>query len=215
MSETAEYIGQARAAVEAVNAAEQAARAARSKIAELQRLERSEQDEREKLRALEDEAEALRQLDGEDAAPADKDRLKRLAQLDKSVPARAAAIRIQQGRVATAEEELRKARAALASPALHVIAELQRNATDAIRSIVAQLAPEFAQLIAADQIRNALLGDRFTVPDGCPLPIGGLRIVENLSKALPDRLKAPELADRLLFDAASAVSSEILTQIKG
>lgn len=212
---TAEYIGQARAAVEAVNAAEQAARAARSKIAELQRLERDEQAEREQLRALEDEAEALRQLDGADAVPVDKERAKRLAALDKSVPARAAAIRMQRDRVAAAEDELRVARATLAGPTLNVIAELQRDATEAIRSIVAQLAPEFSRLVASDQIRNALLGDRFTVPDGCPVPIGGLRIVENFNKSLPDRLKAPELADRLLFEAAHAVSSEILKQIKG
>jgi hypothetical protein len=211
----ATYIAQAREAVDAVAAAEGATNAARGKLAGLQRLERAEQAEREELRALEDEAEALRQLDGEDAAPVDKERAKRLAALDKSVPARAAAIRLQQGRLATAEAELRQARNALAAPALHVIAEMQQDATDSIRAILAQLAPEFSRLVAADQIRSALLGERFTVPEGCPVPIGGLPIVQAIVKALPDRLKPPELAERLLFDAAQAVSSEIIAQIKG
>lgn len=210
-----EHIAQARAAIEAVAAAEQVAGDARAKIAELQRLERSEQAEREKLRELEDEAEAMRQLDGEGAAPVDAERVERLAQLDRSVPARVAAIRIQRERVDTAEATLQKSRGVLAGPALHVIAEMQADATAAIRSIMAQLAPEFARLIASDHIRNNLLGERFAVPAGCPLPIGGLRTVETFAKALPDRMKPPELANVLLFEAANAVSSEILNQIKG
>src|SRR4051812_34886930 len=110
MNNTADYIGQARAAVNAVATAQDAASAASLKLLELERLERAEQAEREELRALADEEEALRQLDGVDAAPVDTNRPKRLAALDKSVPARAAAIRMQQGRVAMAEAELRQAR---------------------------------------------------------------------------------------------------------
>ncbi len=216
MIETADYIAQARVATKAIEACEQASRAARSKIIELQILERSEQAEREDLRQIEDEDEALRQLDGDEAVPVNKERLSRLAVLHKSVPARAAAIRIQQGRVAAAEIALLKARTDLTRPVLHVIAEIQRNATDVIRGSMAQLAPEFAQLIAAYQIRHELLGDKFSIPDeDCPLPIDGLRIVQNFNKSLPDRLKVPELVDRLLSDAASAVYSEIISKIKG
>ncbi|SLJ88357.1 hypothetical protein [Novosphingobium mathurense] len=209
------YIEQARAAVDAVTEARAAVSAADAKLTELRRLERTEQDEREQLRAEEDEAEALRQLDGDTAAPENRRRLKRLAELDKSVPARAAAIRLQLGRLGTAAAELRQAQNALTAPVLHVIAELQRDASESIRSILAQAAPEFSRLIAAEQIRNALLGDRFAVPEGCPVPIGGLKIVRTFSESLPDRIKAPELTETLLFEAAHAVSSEIIKQIKG
>lgn len=210
-----EHIAQARAAIEAVAAAEHAARDARAKIAELQYLERTEQAERENLRELEDEAEALRQLDGDGAVPIDAERAKRLTKLDRSVPARVAAIRMQRERVDAAEASVKQCRALLATPALHIVAEMQIEATDAIRSIVAQLVPAFARLIASDHVRNALLGERFAVPAGSPIGIGGLRTVEAIVKALPDRLKPPELANVLLFEAANAVSTDMLSQIKG
>jgi hypothetical protein len=59
-----------------------------------------------------------------------------------------------------------------------------------------------------------LLGDRFAVPEGVPPPIG-LNLVGAFLKALPERLKPPELADRILLEAADTISSETIAKIKG
>ena len=215
MSGELPWLNDAAAAYADVTSAEVDHTAARAKLEELRSLEASEQRERENLRLLEDEDEALRQLDGDATAPPNKRRGKRLAQLDKSVPGRAAALRLQQGRIGTAEGKLRVARAALAAPTLQLIGQMQTEAADAIREILVALAEPLTKLLVADRIRQSLLGDRFTVPVGCALPIGGTQVVKGLTAAIPDRFRPPELTDRLLIEASEALASNIIAEIKG
>jgi hypothetical protein len=215
MSGNLAWLDDAAASFADVASAEANLTAARAKLDDLRRLEVTERQEREELRELEDEDEALRQLDGDAAAPLNRRRAKRLAQLDKSVPARGAALRLQQDRIRTAEGELKVAQAALAVPILQMIAQMQTEAAKAIREGLVSLAAPMTKLLATDHIRVSLLGPQFTLPEGCSPPIGGTQIVRSLTSAVPDRLRPPELADRLLFEASEALSGDIIAQIKG
>lgn len=191
------------------------ARRERAKLAELELQQRNSEEERHSLRAQEDRDAAIRLIDGEDAAPKKPRRASKLARLDDDAAAVAAAIQIQKRRVADAELEAGKPYAPFVGSVLELMADVQGDALTEARSALSNLAPIFARLVAADQIRAATIGERFALPKGAEAPFSGLTTVRTFSKAIPDRLRPPELAELSLFGAAHLISSPIITEIKG
>ncbi len=205
---------QARAAVGAVAAAERELASAETKLSGFCRLSRTEHAEREQLRRIEDENAAVRELDKRAFTPADTDRTQRLAILDKSVPACTAAIAIQREQVENAKAQLVKAKAALALPVLEMANDIQGDAIEGIRALLAQLAPHYAKFIAADQIVRVTLGERFPVPKGATVPMGGVAVVSRTLKPLPERLLPDALNLSDILAAAGKISGEIVNSLK-
>lgn len=204
---------EARAAVRAVAKAERNLAKSERKLTEFCSLSRLEHAERERLRQMEDDSLAVRQLNSRPATSADMERVERLATLDKSIPACTAAIAIQQGEVAAATADLRTAKAALAAPVLAMACEMQNGAIEGIRAALSQLAPHYAEFIAAHQVVRATLGDRFPVPTGSTVPMGGMTIVERNLKPIPVRLRPDELTLSALAEAAGNISGEIIAAL--
>jgi hypothetical protein len=213
MMETA-AIERARQAAAQLATAQTAATTARSKAAELKSEDRRNQAERERLRAEKEADDALRLLDGEDAVPRKPRRDGRLAKLDAEAAAHAAALRLQERRVAEAEAAASAPHLTFVREVLELISGQQSEATAAARAILANLAPVLANLLAADQIRAATIGDRFPMPPGACPPFRGLTVIKNFAAAIPDRLRPPELTERQLLDAAHAISSAVISQIR-
>lgn len=209
-----EHITKARRAHRAIVAALAAVEAAEGKLRELQAADKADRAERDRLQAEADTAEALRALDGDEAAAPDGGHSERLATLAKAIPARTAAIKMQQDRVAEAEAALRAIRVDLADPVIRHVSEMQQAAVDRVREKLAELAPDFAALVAADQIRDALLSERFIVPDGCPMPIGGRFIFDAFAEHLPKRLQVENLRETTL-SAAREMAGQAITNITG
>jgi hypothetical protein len=79
---------------------------------------------------------------------------------------------------------------------------------------LAGLAPHFARLIAADQIRAATIGERFPMPPGAAPPFSGLAVIRAFIKEIPARLRPAELSEHQLFAAAHEISADIIQAIK-
>lgn len=220
----ADAIETARVASCGVHAARAAAASERNKAADLElRLEAAERA-RERLRTEKDEHAARRLLDdatgdkphGNSAdARSAKARDERLADLDEEIPALAAAIKLQSSRIATAQGAIAAPQLPFVAAVLDVDADMRGEAVNDIRNGLAALAPAFARLVAADQLRSATIGDRFTLPDGCSPPIGGVPLFRSFAKGVPERLRPPELTETALFAAAHEISREIIVYIKG
>lgn len=212
---SAEQIERAVQARRNIDAAEENARQARATLAELKAAERSEEIERERLRKEKLQDDARRLIDGEGAVPQKTRRDNRLLKLDGDAAARAAAIQIQENRVADAEAVAAAVRAPLIAAILEALPPAQISAVEQARECLASVAPALAHLIAIDQISAATIGERYAVPRGAMPPFCGLTVVRNLVKALPDRLRPAEMNEDRLFEAANEISNPIIQQIKG
>src|SRR3989344_301953 len=208
-------IDAARAAQQDVAAAQARATEERNKFRGLRGENGREQAERERLRSEKEQDDALRLIDGEDAVPKRSRRDNRLAKLDEEAAAKNAAIRIQELRAAEADNAARLPQMPFIASVLNIAAEVQGDGVEAVRSALAGLAPTFARLIAGDQLRGALLGDRHAIPPGASPPFSGITVLRNTVKAIPERLLPSELSEERLFEAAREISSDIINQIKG
>lgn len=170
---------------------------------------------RARLQELEDRDAAIRLLDGDDVAPAKPNRATQIANLTKRIPALAAALPEQDNRIAALQRELATHRAPLVIAMFAVVSAIQEPAASSANEGLAALAPALSELLAADIVRAATIGDSFAIPDGCVPPFGGRVIVETFLKALPKRLRPPELDNDRLFAAARGRAAEILNQING
>lgn len=138
-----------------------------------------------------------------------------LRELDDEIPALEVAIGLQEQRQRDAEAAVAVPRLQLVEVVLERAAERQAACLEQTRSILAQLATPLAVLIAEDKIREALIGDRFPVPNGVNPPFGGLRAAMTLLEALPPKMRPSELAERLLFEEAHNLASATIAEIKG
>lgn len=211
----AEALSTAVSAFANILAAEDRVAQERAKQVQLDIEQDNDTAERDRIRRQEDEAKALRHLDGESAVPKRPRRVARLAALDEQIPARAAAMRLQERRISEAEAALVEPKQALVGPVLDIVSHLQGTAVGNSREVLATLADPFTRLIAADQIRQATIGDRFAVPDGRKAPFSGPIAIRKFVNAIPDRFRPPELEEHRLFDGAHAISSAIIAQIQG
>lgn len=207
-------IDRARQAFSELCAASDAATMERDKLATFQVEQREKDEERKRLRAELEEEEAIRLIDGDDAAPRNPRRDGKLAKLDREAAARTAAIRLQETRVQAAAAAAKQPQVPFVSALLDVVADVQGDALESAKEAIAALAPHFAKLIAADQIRNATIGESFPMPAGVTPPFGGLQTVRKFAKEIPARLRPAELSERALFDAAHEISAEIIRAIK-
>lgn len=205
----------ARSAHADVVAAQTHARAERDKLTELKSTQQRDQVERDRLRAEKEEDDALRLIDGENAVPKRTRRDNRLAKLDEDAAAKSAAIRIQEKRVEQAEAAAALPQAPFISAILNIATAIQGNGVANVRAALGSLAPTFARLVAGDQLRGALLGDRHPVPAGAAPPFSGLTVMRNTVNAIPERLRPPELTEQRLLEAAREISADIINQIKG
>lgn len=208
-------IDQARGAQRDLGEAQSSAAAARDKLAEMVAAQSSDQAERDRLRREKEQDDALRMIDGEDAVPKKARRDNRLAKLDEDAAAKTAAIRLQQLRVTNAEAAAILPHPHFVGTILAVAAAVQGDAIDESRRALATLAPAFARLIAADQIRSATLGQRYPVPNDAAPPFSGLTVIRNCIKAIPGRLLPPELVEQHLLTIAHEISSDTIRRIKG
>jgi hypothetical protein len=186
----------------------------RTKLSKMSRDQALEQQERVTLRDEEDRDASIRLLDGDEAAPRNTKRINRLAKLDETAPVHSVAIRLQVSRVQAAETAALEAEGLLIAPVLDLVDHMQTDAQGTLRQALAELSEPLAQLVAADQIKNATIGERFSVPAGRSVPFGGLAVVRSFLKSLPERLRPPDLDEQKLFDAAHQISSKILNEIK-
>lgn len=210
-----DLIESARGAQAAVRDAQAAVRGERDKLAEMKISQQRDQVERERLRSEKEHDDAVRLIDGESAVPKRTRRDNRLARLDEEAAAKSAAIRIQQNRVTEAEAAAALPETPFVAAVLDIAAAVQGDGVDAVRTALATLAPTFARLIAGDQLRGSLLGDRHAVPSGAAPPFSGLTVLRNTVNAIPERLRPPELTEQRLLEAAREISSDIILQIKG
>ena len=187
----------------------------RSRVAELKLKQRQDDGERDHLRLVEERDAAVRLLDGEDAAPRKTRRVNRLARLNAEAPALAAAIVQQEARVADAEGAVEAPRQPFVAATLAIVEDLQQAAVAEAREKLSELLPVAARLIAADQLRLALIGERFPMPRDRIPPFRGLSLVRAFVEAIPERLLPPALAETRLLDAAREISSDIIKQVKG
>lgn len=208
-------IDAARSAQQEVAAAQARATEERHKLRALRSEYEREQVERERLRSEKEQDDALRLIDGEDAVPKRSRRDNRLAKLDEEAAAKNAAIRIQEARATEADNAARRPQMPFVAAVLNIAADVQGDGIEAVRAALAGLAPTFARLVAGDQLRGALLGDRHAIPPGSAPPFSGITVLRNTVKAIPERLLPPELSEERLFEAAREISSEIINQIKG
>lgn len=205
----------ARSAFADVRSAEAAAALEREKLTQLEIEQQDGKAERERLRELEDRDAAIRALDGDSAAPKKASRVARLAALDSRIPALQAAIAIQNDRVGVRERAVAEPKLPFTAAILDIVSADQEASVDAARDLLAQLAHPLAELIAADQIRNSTIGERFELPVGSKVPFSGLVSVRKLLNAIPERFRPRELDEKRLLDAAYAISSKVITQIQG
>jgi hypothetical protein len=207
-------IDPARKAFLALGAGEAAEAAERGKLAELKIKQQRDQAERERHRAEKDDEDAIRLIDGENAIPRKPRRDGKLAKLDREAAAHTAAIRLQESRVQEAESAAARSQIPFIAAILDLSAEVQGDALDSARAALAGLAPHFARLIAADQIRAATIGESFPMPPGATPPFSGLAVIRAFIKEIPARLRTAELAEQALFAAAREISVEIIRTIK-
>lgn len=170
---------------------------------------------RARLQELEDRDAAVRLLDGDEAAPAKPNRATQIANLTKRIPALTAALPEQENRIAALRREVGTRRTPLVVAMFAVVGAVQEPAANSISKGLAALAPALSELLATDIVRAATIGDSFAIPDGCIPPFGGRIVVETFLKAIPKRLRPPELDNDRLFAAARKRAAEILNQING
>lgn len=212
---TAALIERARGEHAAIAAERSSLNSEHEKLAGL-RVEKSRlEGERDDLRSRQDTDAAKRVLDGEGSAPKRPRRVSRLAELDGRIPELAAAIRLQEQRVAGLEAESKKPNLSYVAAVLDITGAMQGEAIEGLRSALAGLAPQLATIIAAGQIRAGTIGDRFPVPPGVTPPMHGGKVAQSFAAALPDWLRPAELDGAALREVASAASQPILAQIKG
>jgi len=199
-----------------VEAAKANVDAERNKLAALRRQKVEADEERASLRAAEEEDAARRIVDGDDAAPEKPRRRNRQQKLDDNAPALAAAIKLQENRIAEAEAAIAPLLTPLAAASLQVVVDVQGEALGEIRQALAAIAQPAARLLAADQIMAGTVGTgRFPVPRGAPMPINGAHVLSALLKGIPEHLRPTELGTDSLGAAAREISQPILSQIRG
>lgn len=212
---SAGLVESANSAFAEVRSAEAAAALEREKLVQLEIEQQDGKAERERLRELEDRDAAIRALDGDSAAPKKASRVARLAALDSRIPALQAAIAIQSDRVEARERAIAGPKPPFTAAILDITTSAQGASVDTVREMLARLAHPLAELIAADQIRNSTIGERFELPVGSKAPFSGLVAVRKLLNAIPERFRPRELDEKRLLDAAYAISSKVITQIQG
>lgn len=208
--------GAVREAAAAIQAAHQRAAAEISKRRDIERRAIAIADELAKLETLEAEDEALRIVDGPDAAPEKPKRTSRIENLRRARPQMSAAITLQERRIAEARAAVAPLMPALSSATLRLVADVQGDAVAKIRALLGELAAPAAQLYAADQILAAVLGTgEFAVRHGAPVPVNGARLLNGLVNNLPGPIRPDNLTSAALFEAAHQISSPLLADING
>ncbi len=175
-------------------------------------LEREEADLAQ-LREDELADSAMRLLDGSDSVPDKPRRSSKIARLEESVPALRAAIMLQEKR-ATQRQSALDARPYTAA-ALDVATEAQGDAVEQIKTTLAALAAPLAQLVASARVREALVGERFALTPGTPLPLNGPVIARRIIDGIPDRFRTDALNLLDIEQVAAGISEDIIIQIEG
>lgn len=200
------------------HAAVKASQARRAELLlEIVDIERQRDADADKLARMEETelAEETARIIGAPDAPAEKPkRQSAIANLRSSKPAYAAAIELKRRAIEEIDAQIQDLQIPLSRAALHLVTETQGDAIAQIRDALMGLLEPAARLFAADQIHAALLGTgEFKIPQGAPIPIRGQVLMANVMKGLPANIRPAELNHDSLFQAARAISAEILQSI--
>lgn len=185
----AEIIARVLSAREQRQATKKSVQRERSKLTELELTHQVRGQEWESLRRANLHASAQALLDGKDPPAEVAETAKKMADLAIEEPARVVAIRMQQARLTEAETHAKLAGDPYATAVLELASALQDTAAvEASNTIAAMMSP-LAHLIAADQIRVSLLGDRHRVPQSAPRVLSGTTVARNFLKAVAWRFR--------------------------
>lgn len=211
-----ELIQKVAAAMAAIDAAKAKPRHFLTEAAQLERRQDAADVERFGIREAE-EADAVRRLiDGPDAAPEKPRRRNRMKVLDDEAPVLAAGILEFKNRAKAATAEIEPLKVPLAEASLRLVGEVQGDGIVEMREALSQLAPAAARLLAGDHILAQTVGTSgFPVPPGAPLPVKGSLLVEKLIGAIPPVLMPDSLKPDELAAAARAISTPIISKLKG
>ena len=187
--------------------------ATQRRMAEEQGL-RDDEAKRAHLLEQEDEDKALRHLDGDEAAPVKPQRVKALAALSEKIPLRKASIPVLKQREAEVGREAEVALAPFTEAIIDAVVAIQQPAVERIRQKLAELEAPLRDLLTADMIQLATIGDRFSISVGQTPPFSGGTIVRKLLNSIPVRLLPTELNEKRLEAAARAESTVAIRQIK-
>jgi hypothetical protein len=170
--------------------------------------------ERARINALDEEDEARRHLDGEDAVPPNSRRDRQRANLDKRIARLAAAPLLRAPRIEESARRIEDARMPFTAASIAGVAMIQGPAVERIREILAQLENPLVDLLAADRILLATIGDKFSVPTGSVPPFNGATLVRKLLHGIAARLLPPSLDEARLDATATAASVSAIREIK-
>lgn len=200
----------ARAAIKASAESERAVEKARS---DLDRASKQKADaETKKAAALRRAGAAMTDAVVNNTAPPDVTRYRKVVEReDAALDATLAAIPVLEGRLADAEAhhaELDRERSA----ALHEFfcGELSA-AVSSLRDTLADCFTVLSVIGAIDIARLSLLGARYEIPPGAPLPRSGAAVVRRLLAAFPDDIR-PETLNSESLSTASTTAAGLLVQ---
>lgn len=175
---------------------------------------REDEAKRARLVALEDEDGALRHLDGAEAVPEKPQRTKTLAALNSRIPRRKAAIPILKQRESEAERLASEARLPFTSAVMQTVSLIQDPAAEQMREVLMTAEQSLCDLLVADMIRHATIGDRYSVPSGQKPPFDGGTVVRKFLAAIPPRLLPAQLTFERIEARARAAATVAICSIK-
>lgn len=207
-------IGNAAAAYAALTVKTAAVASAEARGREIDRELEAMKTERVRAIELEDQDAAIRHVDGDEAVAAKPQRAKRLEALGRKIPAAVAAIPLQKARIAERERELQEARVPFTAAIMEAVVEIQLPAARRVQALIGELEQSLVDLLAADIIRDATIGDRFRVPTGQTVPFLSGGVVRALLGSLPERFRPVNFTFERLQLKARATANRAIAQIK-
>lgn len=214
MSAPDEIVALIRPRYEANRRRREAISAAQAKANELRAQFERDAAARERLREEETQQEALRLIEGDDAASSNPRREAKLAKLDKQAPAQLAAMTLQDAKVAEAQKANPEAETAFCTSVLNGAATIRSAGFDQIKAILPQLVAPMEQILAADHLIRRLIGESFPVPTGAARPVSGITLIRRFMKALPDQMRPDDFNEGAVFAGANEIANAIINQVK-
>ena len=203
-----------RTAFESWRAAQTATQRDAAMVATLQNRAEADKTKRDELRTAVDHDEALRLIDGDDAVPINPKRDALLAKLDKSASASLAAIAIQAARHRSSEAAEVEPYTSFVGSVLRLTAAVRGDGFEDILAILTNAAVPLQRIIAADEIRRKLIGDRYPIPTGAPPPFSGTTSIRSFLNSVPEKMRPPELSEREILAAAQSLIESVIHQVK-
>jgi hypothetical protein len=200
-------------AMTAIAQTEAALMAERDKRRQLEWELEEAKEKRASLQDAEDHDAAQRLLDGDGAAPAKPRRTSTIADLTQRIPALAAALPIQDERIAELQARLSDQRTAVSEPVFGLVASIQQPAANDLTATLGALAEPLAALVAADMVRESLIMGSVLLPAGKRPPFAARPLLEKFLAAIPDRFRPSNLNQELIAARAQEIAGDVKRNI--